>query len=85
MNQTRIDSVMEALTNTAVGYVISVAANLAILPLFGLHTSIRAAAGIGLAFTVVSVARQYTLRRLFNGRSIWAAIKGRPSPAQGSV
>lgn len=75
MSQSRIDSVMEAVTNTAVGYGISVTANVLVLPLFGFHVTLRDAAGIGLALTAVSVARQYVLRRLFNGRSIWAAIK----------
>lgn len=68
---------MEALTNIAIGFGISTAANIVVLPWFGLHPSFGDAIGIGLAMTVVSVVRQYLLRRAFNGRSVWAAIRAK--------
>ena len=71
---------METLTNTAIGFAVALVSNLAILPLFGFDATLGDAAGIGVAFTVVSLARQYTLRRLFNGRSVWASIKARFRP-----
>lgn len=64
--QTRRQSGLEALANVAAGLGISFAANLVILPAFGLAISLRQAAGISAAFTAVSLARSYTLRRLFN-------------------
>lgn len=64
--QTRRGSLAEALANIAVGLGVSFAANLAILPAFGLAVSLDQAAGISAAFTVVSLARGYLLRRLFN-------------------
>lgn len=67
--QSRVGSAIEAVANVAVGYAINVAANLLVLPLFGLHPSVGAAAGMGLVFTVISLARSYTLRRLFNRRT----------------
>jgi len=74
--QTRIDSFMEALTNVAVGFVINLLANLVILPLMlGVEPDLGAFALIGIAYTLVSVGRSYLIRRLFNGRSVWTAIK----------
>lgn len=64
--QTRLHSVIEAIANVAVGYGINFIANLTVLPLFGLPVSARAAAGIGLVFTGISLARSYALRRIFN-------------------
>jgi hypothetical protein len=64
--QTRRHSVIEAVANVAIGYGINFAANLAVLPLFGLSVSASDAAGIGLAFTAISLARSYVLRRTFN-------------------
>lgn len=76
--QSRIDSLMEALTNTAIGLAISQVANMAILPLvLGIEVSAGAAFVVGLAFTVISVARSYLLRRAFDGKSAWQAIKAR--------
>ena len=65
--QTRRHSLIEAVANVAVGYSINVVANLAVLPLFGLVVGVRDAAGIGLVFTAISMARSYALRRAFNG------------------
>jgi hypothetical protein len=64
--QTRRHSLIEAAANVAVGYSINVVANLVVLPLFGLAVSVRDAAGIGLVFTGISLARSYVLRRAFN-------------------
>jgi hypothetical protein len=75
MNQSRIDSLMEAVTNTAVGFIISlitwaiVAWALSIPMTWGKNFEIT---GI---FTVVSVARSYVLRRAFDGRTVWVTIK----------
>lgn len=67
--QTRLHSLIEAVANVAVGYGINVVANLVVLPLFGLAVSARAAAGIGMVFTGISLARAYVLRRVFNCRA----------------
>jgi len=57
---------LEALVNLAVGYVVALAANVIVLPLFGFHPSLAEHAAIGLVFSVISVVRSYCLRRLFN-------------------
>ena len=64
--QSRMMSAVEASANVAIGYLVSVAANLLILPLFGYDVSVADSFAIGLAFTVVSLVRSYALRRAFN-------------------
>ena len=66
--QTRRQSLIEVFTGVGVGYVIALAANQFILPCFGktLPLSVRANLIVGVIYTAISVARGYTLRRLFN-------------------
>lgn len=68
MSQTRTGSLVEAGANIAVGFTINWTANMVFLPMFGFSTLTAAKAfGIGLVFTGISLARQYVLRRWFNG------------------
>jgi hypothetical protein len=67
MSQTRLGSIVEAWTNIAVGFSINWCANMLVLPLFGFHLTGGTAFQIGLVFTGISLARQYILRRYFNG------------------
>jgi len=64
--QSKRNSAFEATTNVAIGYLVSVLANVLILPLFGYNVTIGDSFAIGLAFTLVSLARSYVLRRIFN-------------------
>ena len=64
--QSKRNSAFEAVTNVAIGYLVNVLANVLILPLFGYNVTIGDSFAIGLAFTAVSLARSYVLRRLFN-------------------
>ena len=64
--QSKRNSAFEAATNVAIGYLVSVLANVLILPLFGYNVTIGDSFAIGLAFTAVSLARSYVLRRVFN-------------------
>jgi hypothetical protein len=59
-------SAVEAVANVAIGYVVAVAANAVVLPLFNLHPSALDSFAIGALFTAISLARSYALRRLFN-------------------
>jgi hypothetical protein len=68
MTQTRLGSLIEAWSNTFIGYWINVVAGLAIYPLFGASFSFTQNLGIGAVFTVISVARGYAVRRWFNYR-----------------
>ena len=67
MSQTRKGSFVEAWANIAVGFSINWCANMLILPVFGFNVTGGQAFGIGVAFTGISLARQYVLRRWFNG------------------
>lgn len=58
-------SFAEAVVNTAVGYLVAVATQFAVFPLFGLRVGVMENLGIGLVFTAVSIVRSYLLRRLF--------------------
>ena len=69
MTQTRLGSFVEAWANVAVGFGINWAANMLVLPLFGFHVTGAQAFGMGLVFTVISVARSYAIRRWFNFRT----------------
>jgi hypothetical protein len=69
VNQTRLGSLIEAGVNIVIGYGINFAMNLVILNgVFGLGVTLTQNIGIGLLFTVVSMVRQYILRRWFNAR-----------------
>ena len=65
MSQSRLMSLVEAVTNTAIGYSIAVLTQLAVFPLFGLHVPLAGNFAIGAVFTAVSILRGYVLRRLF--------------------
>ena len=64
--QSRRMSAIEAVANVAIGYLVAVAANAVVLPLFGLHPTAFDSFAIGALFTAISLARSYVLRRLFN-------------------
>ncbi len=67
---------MEATTNTAIGFVVSLVTWIIVARLYGIPMNMATNLSITGIFTVVSILRQYVLRRLFNGRSVWTAIKG---------
>jgi hypothetical protein len=64
--QSRLMSAVEAGFNVAIGYGVSFAANLVVLPLFGYAVTVRDAASIGVVFTAIALVRSYLVRRLFN-------------------
>jgi len=66
MSQSRRMSMIEAVANVAIGYGVAVLAQLAVFPLFGIAVSLGDNLAIGAAFTVISLARSYAVRRLFN-------------------
>lgn len=66
MNQTRTASAVEAIANVAIGFGIALLAQVLIFPRFGFTPSAAENLQIGALFTLVSLARSYLLRRLFN-------------------
>jgi hypothetical protein len=76
MNQSRMDSLMESIVNIVIGLIISTIANYLLLQLFlGYPMHLGTNVLISVVFTVISLVRSYSLRRAFNGRSVWSAIK----------
>jgi hypothetical protein len=75
MNQTRLGSLIEAIVNILIGFGINFIANLIVLPRFGFAVTPSQAFGIGLVFTVISIARSYVIRRWFNARLHAAALR----------
>jgi hypothetical protein len=64
--QTKTQSMSESLINVAIGYGVALLAQIAIFPLFGIRIPMRDNLLIGAIFTLISIARSYAVRRLFN-------------------
>lgn len=73
MRQSRRMSLLESLTNVAIGYGVAVATQIAVFPLFGLEVSLSDNLAIGGLFTLVSIARSYAVRRLFEAIRVQAS------------
>jgi hypothetical protein len=71
MSQSRKASMLEATANIAIGYLVAIAAQAIILPLFGFHATLTEHAQIAGLFTAISLIRSYLLRRMFN----WFTLK----------
>ena len=65
MKQSRLMSLVEAITNVVVGYGVAVVTQILIFPIFGLRTTLAQNLQMGLLFTGVSIIRSFLLRRLF--------------------
>jgi hypothetical protein len=63
--QSRAMSLVEAVTNVAVGFGVAVLTQMAVFPRFGLRVAIGDTIIIDAIFTAVSIARSYLLRRGF--------------------
>lgn len=76
MTQHHVDSIMEALCNQAVGFVVAMATYIFIInPLFDLKSSASESFWITMIFTAISIIRGYVIRRLFNGKNIYHSIR----------
>lgn len=65
MKQSRVMSLAESITNVIVGYGVAVVTQILIFPIFGLHTTLAQNLKMGAIFSLVSIARSFFLRRLF--------------------
>ena len=80
--QSRMDSLIEAGTNTLVGLVFAFGVNMVLMQVTGVAASAGQNVVIVLGHTVVSVARSYCVRRFFNGawltsvKSKWKELLG---------
>ena len=66
MQQSKLDSLIEALLSTFIGFIVSFTANLILMPMLGIPVSLSQNFILTVAFTFVSVARSYLVRRFAN-------------------
>ncbi len=64
--QKKRHSLTEALINIAIGYNVALLTQILVFPAFGIHVELQTDIAITLVFTVVSLVRSYSVRRLFN-------------------
>lgn len=67
--QSRKHSALESVTNVAVGYLVALASQLAVFPMFGIHVPLTDNLLIGAWFTAISLVRSYAIRRWFTRRT----------------
>ena len=73
MKQSRLMSLVESVANVIVGYGVAVVTQILIFPIFGLHTTLAQNLKMGAIFTIVSIARSFALRRVFEANLVPAA------------
>lgn len=67
MKQAKKHSFIESVVNVVIGYGVAVASQVVIFPMFNIRIPLSDNFIIGLWFTVISIVRSYTLRRVFTG------------------
>lgn len=67
--QRRIHSLIESITNVAIGYGVAIFSQIIIFPLFSIHVSFSDNLLIGAWFTLISIGRSYAVRRWFTRRT----------------
>ena len=80
MRQSRTMSKVEATANVVVGYVLAIATQIVVFPVFGIETGLAQHLTIGLVFVGISFARGYLLRQLFERikKQEWAGLAASP-------
>ena len=66
MSQSRMQSAVETVASTAIGFVVALIATHTVLPLFGYDVTPSHSVGITVIFTAISLIRGWCVRRLFN-------------------
>ena len=64
--QSKKMSLLESITNVCIGYLVALISQIIVFPFFGINVPIRDNLLIGFWFTVISIVRSYTLRRIYN-------------------
>ena len=80
IDQMKRHSLMEAATNIIVGIALSWLLTFFVMPFWGFNPTIGQALEVTAVFTVVSFARSYALRRIFNHWHISIVRKGMVAP-----
>ncbi len=64
--QTRKHSLIETLSQVTSGYLVSLALQIIIFPLYNIHVSFQQNIQIGIWFTLAAIIKGYFVRRLWN-------------------
>lgn len=65
-NQPKIESLVEALLSTLIGFSIAILSQIIIFPLYGVEVPLTANFAIAVWFTLISIIRGYAVRRWCN-------------------
>ena len=66
MNQSRLESLIEAFITVGSGFFVALGIQLLIFPLYGMELTLFQNVQITIIFTVSSIIRSYIVRRCFN-------------------
>ena len=67
--QSKIDSLIEAVISTFIGFVIAFISQLVFFPIVGIEVTLDQNFILTILFTLVSIIRTYIVRRYFNKKS----------------
>jgi hypothetical protein len=66
MSQSKLSSAQEAVVNVLIGSGVALASQLILFPLFDIHIPFSSDLWLTFYFTLISLARSYVIRRVFN-------------------
>jgi accessory gene regulator protein AgrB len=66
MKQSKLNSLKEAVTNIAIGYIVGMITQLILYPIYGIHIAFTTNLALSFWFTIVAIARSYFVRRYYN-------------------
>ncbi len=64
--QSKKFSFVESCTNVIIGYFVALLSQIIVFPFFNIPVSLQQNIYIGFWFTLISIVRSYSLRRIFN-------------------
>ena len=73
--QSKLQSLIESLTNILIGYLTALFSQVLIFPIFDINVTFQDNLLIGLYFTIISLIRSYLIRRYFNNKDIECKTK----------
>ena len=73
--QSRLGSLIESGINILIGYFVALVSQIVLFPFFGIHIDLKTNLWIGAWFTLISLVRSYVIRRWFNARIHYAAMR----------
>jgi hypothetical protein len=66
MKQSKKQSLIEVVTSTLIGMLVSIITQMIVFPIYGMEVNLFQNFQITVIFTVVSIIRSYFVRRVFN-------------------